>query len=46
MARFRNSNKHAATQLTVIAARKIHKSPMPEIEQSYFRRIGFDFAMI
>lgn len=46
MARFRNSNRIAAEEMTRAARKNRETSPVPGLEASYFRRIGFDFAMI
>ena len=46
MARFKNSNRIAAEQMSQTSDRAQRTPPKPEIEQPYFRRIGFDFAMI
>lgn len=46
MPRFANSNRHAAEQRSHTAKRKTDGKPIQPIERCYFRRIGFDFAMI
>ena len=46
MARFRNSNRQAAAQMAYVARGRPHASRKPAAEQPYFRRIGFDFAML
>lgn len=46
MARFSKSNRVAHAQMAYVGARKTHRSAARDIEQSYFRRIGFDNAMI
>lgn len=46
MSRFANSNRHAAGHMIHSATKRIHHSPAQRIEQDYFRRIGFDLAMI
>lgn len=45
MARFKNSNREAAEQMAYTANRKARASN-PKPEHAYFKRIGFDFAMI
>lgn len=46
MARFSKSNRIAQAQMAYVDQRKKRRS-MPQVtEQSYFRRIGFDHAMI
>lgn len=46
MARFRNSNRRAAEDMTTTAARHPRQAPAPAREPGYFQRIGFDAAMI
>ena len=46
MARFSNSNRIAQAEMTYVDQRKRRKPARPQAELSYFRRIGFDHAMI
>ena len=46
MARFRNSNRRAAEDMTTTTARHPRKAPTPARAPAYFERIGFDAAMI
>lgn len=46
MARFKNSNSIAMAQMTYLGAKKQRKPVPLAREQSYFRSIGFDHAMI
>ena len=46
MARFTNSNRIAQAQMAYVDQRKKRQTTARKTDQSYFRRIGFDNAMI
>ncbi len=46
MARFKISNRFAASQMALTSARNGRSKPVPETKQGYFQRIEFDVAMI
>ena len=46
MARFKNSNRQATEQMAYTAGRVAGARKAQTSEQPYFKRIGFDFAMI
>lgn len=46
MTRFKDTSRHAAAAQSLTAARHSRTAPKHLNNQSYFRRIGFDHAMI